>query len=405
MNTPRVAVRCLRTRAAPTVLRSSRPYSSTNQQASSNSGYSSAIIGGLAGGAFVFVGGYAYYHFSGAKTLVTTAKQTKQYVESASQRFKDSSPEPNQALQWLRESALSYAAFIPGARGYVEKAFDDLDAVRVKHGSEVDKIVKEAYEELKGIFDQGVNLNNAQQAWNMLQKHLKRIGDLAGDVAEDILNNHPEIKKRVGGNIDQLKQMGDKYGPEAKKQVDQTWTQIQDIIKSGVSVDSAAKIREVVSQKMEVMKRIGDESGKKGMEAAKPYLDKSPKVKTLVEENADKLKQGNAGELWEKVKEAASSGNTDSIEKYIKSTVEKAKEQGDSLSGGGLSQYLNMIPGADQLGSKLSQLQDIAQKHGKEAEAIVKETVDEIQQVLQRKLGEAEKLKEKAEKSTKGEKK
>ena len=402
MNTSRLFVRCFRTRVGPTAFRSSRPYSSTNTQASGNSATTTAIIGGLTGGATVFLCGYGYYHFSGAKTLVNTAKQSKQYFENASKRFKNSAPEPNQALQWLRESALSYAAFIPGAKGYVETAFDDLDAVRAKHGGEVDKIVKEAYEELKGISDKGMSLENAQQAWTILQKHLKRIGDLAGDAAQDIMKNHPEIQEKVGGNIDQLKQMGDKYGPEAKKQVDQTWNQISDIVKSGVSVDSANKIRKVVQEKIEVVKKIGDESWKKGMEQAKPYFDKSPKIKNLVEENADKLKQGNAAELWEKVKEAASSGNTESIEKYIKSTVDKAKEQGDSISGGGISQYLNMIPGADQLGPKLSQLQDIAQKHGKEAEAIVKETIDEIQQVLSRKVSEAEKLKEKAEKNAKG---
>ncbi|MCJ1236350.1 hypothetical protein MMC14_004331 [Varicellaria rhodocarpa] len=400
MATSRLAIRCLRTRTAPTGFRSSRPYS-TNSQAGSNGGVQSAIIGGLAGGTFVFLGGYAYYHFSGAKTLVSTAQESKQYFDNTARRFKDSSPEPNEALKLLRQSALSYAAFIPGAKGYVESTFDDLDAVRAKHGGEVDKIVKEAYEELKGLLDKGISLDNAQDAWTILQKHSKRIGDLAGDAAQDILKNHPEIQKKVGGNIDQLKQMGDKYGPEAKKQVDQTWNQIQDIVKSGVSVDSANKIRKVIQEKIEVVKKIGDEPWKKGMEQAKPYLDKSPKIKSLVEENADKLKQGNTIELWEKVKEAASSGNTESIEKFIKSTVDQAKEQGGDISGG-LSQYLNMIPGADQLDSKLSQLQDIAQKHGKEAETIVKETIDEIQQVLQRRLGEAEKLKEKAEKNAKG---
>ena len=400
MSISKLSIRCLRTRIAPTGFRSSRSYS-TNSQSSSNGGVQSAIIGGLAGGTFVFLGGYAYYHFSGAKTLVSTAQKSKQYFDNTARSFKDSSPEPNEVLKWLRQIALSYVAFIPGAKGYVESAFDELDAVRAKHGGEVDKIVKEAYEELKGISDKGISLDNAQEAWTILQKHMKRIGDFAGDAAQDILKSHPEIQKKVGGNIDQLKQMGDKYGPEAKKQVDQTWNQIQDIVKSGVSVDSANKIRKVIQEKTEVVKKIGDESWRKGMEQAKPYLDKSPKIKSLVEENADKLKQGNAIELWEKVKEAASSGNTESIEKYIKSTVDKAKEQGGDSSGG-LSQYLNMIPGADQLGSKLSQLQDVAQKHGKEAETIVKETIDEIQQVLQRRLDEAGKLKEKAEKNAKG---
>ena len=65
-----------------------------------------------------------------------------------------------------------------------------------------------------------MSLEAAQQAWEILQKHLKRIGELAGDSAQEIIDNHPTLKKQVGGNLDQLKQLGDNYGPEAKKQVD-----------------------------------------------------------------------------------------------------------------------------------------------------------------------------------------
>ena len=394
-------VRCFRTTRPNPTFRKCHPYSTSSQQGSNNGHFNTALAGGLAGGLLVFTGGYSFYHFSGIKTFVNTAHDTKKYFENASQKLKDSSPEPNEALQWLRETSMSYATFIPGGKGFVKAAFDDLDAIHDKHSEKVDSIIKEAYTELKDVSEKGISLESAQQAWEILQKHLKKIGDLAGDAASDILNNHPEIKKKVGGNLDQLKAMGENYGPEAKKQVDQTWGQIQDIIKSGVSVESASKIRSVVQEKMELVKKMGDEAWKKGMEQAKPYLDKSPKVKELIEKNADKLKQGNVGELWEKVEESGKSGNTDPLESYVKSVVDKAKEQGGSMSGG-LDQYFNMIPGADQVVPKLSKLQDIAQKHGKEAEDLVKDTFDEIQQVLQRKLNEGEKLVDKAKENAKG---
>jgi hypothetical protein len=41
-----------------------------------------------------------------------------------------------------------------------------------------------------------------------------------------------------------------------------------------------------------------------------------------------------------------------------------------------------MIPGGGSFWSNLSQLQEGAQKHGKEAERLLKEAVEEIQQVL-----------------------
>lgn len=127
-----------------------------------------------------------------------------------------------------------------------------------------------------------------------------------------------------------------------------------------------------------------------GQEQAKPYLDNSPKVKELVEKNASELKEGNVNELYGKIKEAVSSGNTENLENYIKSTADKAKQAGSG--GGGLESYLKMVPGGSEILPKLSQLQQIAQDHGEEAEKIAKSTFEEIQAVLQRKVGEAQDL-------------
>jgi len=350
-------------------------------------------VGGIAGAMITLAGFYGWYHFSGAKTLVKTAKQTESYFKSAQQKLKESTPEPNQAIDWLRQTANSYAAVIPGASAYVNTAFDDLDTIRAKHGDEVDRIVREAYNELKEVSSKGMNVQTAQQAWDVMQKHIKRIMDLAGDAAGDILNNHPDLKQKVGGNIDQLKELGDKYGPEAKKQVNETWDQIRDIMNSGISSDTANKIRKLVQEKTEQIKSLGDEAWKKGMEQAQPYLEKNPKLKELVEQNSDALKSGNFQELYGKIKQAVESGDTKDIENYIKNATSKAKQSGM----GALDRYLNMIPGGDQIMPKLSQLSEVAQKHGTEAEKLMKETVEEIRQVLTKKADQAQKLAEKAE--------
>ena len=49
--------------------------------------------------------------------------------------FKERTPEPNEAIDMLRKTAESYATFIPGGRGAVDKAFEDLDTIREKHGT------------------------------------------------------------------------------------------------------------------------------------------------------------------------------------------------------------------------------------------------------------------------------
>ena len=333
---------------------------------------------------------------------MNTARTTQDAFKSYGKQFKESSPDPNVALEWLRSTAKSYAAFIPGVSGYVDSMFDDLDAVRNKHGKEVDNIIKEAYAELKDISQEGMSMTAAQKAWDILQKHLGRIGELAGDAASDIVNNHPALKEKVGGSLEQLKQMGDKYGPEAKKQVDETWDQIRDLLKSGVSTSTIPKIQSLVQEKMQKIQELGGKVWDQGMEKAKPYLDKSPEVKKLVEENKEKLKkQGNVQELYEKVKDAVQSGSTDSLKQYVQNAVKKAGQSTGGGGSGGLEKYLNMMPGASEIIPKLTQLQKITQEHGEEAEKIAKDTFKELQEVLQRKVGEAEELVHKAKENAK----
>lgn len=331
---------------------------------------------------------------------MNTAKKTGDTFKGYRNQFKKSSPDPNVALEWLRSTAKSYASFIPGATGFVDSAFDDLDAVRNKHSKEFDKIITEAYDELKGISQEDMSMSAAMKAWDILEKHLDRIGDLAGDAATDIVNNHPALKEKLGGNLDQLKQMGDKYGPEAKKQVDETWDQIREIMKSGVSASTVPKVQGLVQEKMQKIQELGGKVWDQGMEKAKPYLDKSPEVKEMVEKNKDKLKkQGNVQELYEKVKDAVQSGNTDSIKQYVQSTVKNVGQS--SGGGGGLEKYLNIVPGGSEVISDFTELQRLAQEHGEEAEKIAKDTLKDLHKVLQKKVGEAEELAQKAKKNSK----
>jgi len=342
--------------------------------------------------------GYIFYRTSGARDVVLATKTTKDYVNSASKKIKEQTPEPNEALAWLRNAAQSYAAFIPGAKSYVDSAFDDLDSIREKHGDEVDSIIREAYEDMRKVLGNGdVSLVTAHKTWEVLSKHMSRIADLAGDSAQQIMDNHPQLKEKVGGNWDKLKEYGDKYGPEAKKEVDRTWQQVSDVIKTGVSASNIEKIKSLVQEKVDKMKKLGDQAWDKGMEQAKPYLDKNPQVKKLVEENADALKGGDVQQLYSRVKKAVENGDTGDLEGYIKSATDKAKDSGF----GGLDQYLNKIPGGDQIIPKLSQLQEVAQKHGDEAQNLLKDAVKEIGEILKKKSDEAQNLAKKAQEDSK----
>lgn len=252
----RVAARAARTARVRSNLRQLR-YESTNVN-SNNGGSSQALLGGIAGGATVFGIGYGYYHWSGAKSVITTAKQAKQQVEAYKQQFKQSAPEPSEALGWLRQTANSYAAFIPGGRGYVDTIMNDIEAVQQKHHDEVNQIIKEAYNDFKGLSNEGLSAATAQKAWEILAKHSQHISELASDSMEQIIDNHPRLKEQFGDKMDQLKQMGENYGPEAKKQVDETWDQVREVLKGGLSASSIPKIQSLVQDKMQKMQELGN---------------------------------------------------------------------------------------------------------------------------------------------------
>ena len=282
---------------------------------------SGALTGGLAGGGAALLVTYAWYHFSGTKSAVQTAKQAKKYIDSATDTMKvkleETTPDTNQAIQTLRETANKYASFVPGGRDYVDTAFKDLETVRQKHGGEVDKIVREAYGELRDVSKKGLSLETASDTWNVLSKHIERLASLAGDAGEDILNNHPQLKEKLGGSADQLKQLGERFGPEAKKQVDETWKEINDIAQKGMQSDTVERVWKLVQDKTKKIKQLQEQAFNQGWEQIKPMLDKNPKVKQLVEENMEMLKQGNVSEAVSKVSNAVSTGNTQDLENFM----------------------------------------------------------------------------------------
>jgi len=130
---------------------------------------SDAVVGGLVGGGLVALLGYGYYRYSGLATVVNTTKTTKAKVEEAIKKSTEKVPEPNEAIQWLRQTAVSYARFIPGAKGYVNSTFDDIEAMQRKHGEEVDRIVKDAYDQLKDISKESVSMDTVTKVWDVIQ--------------------------------------------------------------------------------------------------------------------------------------------------------------------------------------------------------------------------------------------
>ena len=326
---PRAATRATRAVRSTTTARTAitrnaprRTYADSAPSQPSAAGAGQAVTGGLVGGAAVFGVGYLYYHFSGAKTLVNTAHQAKSYSDSVSeqikQQLKELKPEGDDVLDSIRSVANKYASFVPGGRQFVDTSFKDLDAIKSKHEKEFNEIAHATYKELRETANKnGASIETMNDIWSILSKRLGQLADLAGDASQQLLENHPELKEKFGGQFDQLKAMGDKLGPEAKKQYEDTMKQVTDIVKGGATADAATRVYKLVQQKTEELKKLGDKSWESGMEQMKPLLEKNSQVKEFVEKNMDAIKSGNVTDVIDKVKSAVQSGSTKDLEQYV----------------------------------------------------------------------------------------
>ncbi|KAK4497438.1 hypothetical protein PRZ48_011889 [Zasmidium cellare] len=373
--------------------------SSSGGSSGSSSSSSSALASGAAGGAIASVLVFtAWYQFSGVGKAARSVKQTKAYLDSTAEQlkvqFKENTPEPNEAIETLKQQAYKYAVWIPGGREYVDKVFKDLDIIRNKHGEEVDNIVKDAYGELRSATSKGLNTEAASDVWNILSKYASKLASLSVDAGQDILNNHPSLKSSLGGSFDQLKQFGDNLGPEAKKQVEDSYNEIRDIINQGIKWDTVDRVRKLAQEKVKELQKLSEQAWNQGYEQVKPLLEKNPQVKELVEQNIDTFKKGNVTEAIDKVKNAAQSGQIGDLQSYIDS----AKSKASNTSFGNLSKWIEQVPGGSQILPQLQKLQEVAQSQGPEAEKLAKDTFADIQQVLEKRSGQVEDLYNKAKK-------
>lgn len=367
--------------------------SSASKAAAEGSGSLGAgIIGGVVGAALF----YGIYSFTPAgrtaSKLNKAVKEAEKKYQEAAKKLQAKAPSSSEAADYIKQFAYTYVGWIPGGRGFVDAAFKDWETVRKDHAEEADQIVNDAYKKFQDISKLGLSLETASRTFDALADLTKQIANLMGDALSDVIDNHPQLKEKLGGNIDQLKQMGEQYGPEAKKQVDETWGQVKDIFAGGFSAASLAKAKQLIEEKTKQVQKLGDEAWKKGLEEAKPLLDKNPKVKELVENNADILKKGQIKEVFDKVRDAVKSGELGDLEKYVKQAKEKIGDKANEAGWGSLNQYLDKVPQGSEILSKLEEMGRIAQDHKEDGEKLLKETMGDIQKVLEEKSKKAKEI-------------
>ncbi|KAM7189232.1 hypothetical protein V8F20_010236 [Naviculisporaceae sp. PSN 640] len=393
-------------RAAPKPRTTQRRFQSTSPSSNAapqTSHMTSGVIGGVIGASLLY--GIFLMTPSGkaVRKVNNMTKELDAKYQEAVSTLKAKTPNTDEAINSIKQFCYSYVAWIPGGRQYVDIAFKDFESVRETNRDETDKLINDAYRKFQDIAKSGLSVESLTKTYDALRDLSQQLAKIAGKSVDQILENHPELKDKVGGPIEQLKQMGDQYGPEAKKMVNDTWDQVGEVMAGGFSAANIDKIRKLVEEKSQQLKKFGDQAWAKGLDQAKPYLDKNPKLKSLIMDNQDLLKNGDVTGLFKRVKSAAESGDLSSLQEYVKSTVDKASGSASKASGltsGGFASLAQFMGG--QQGSALKDniqlLSKVIEEHASEGEDLLKETRDDLKKLLEDKAKKAQKIVDNAQK-------
>ncbi|KAI8975817.1 hypothetical protein BD414DRAFT_496993 [Trametes punicea] len=409
-------------------------FQSTSTASQQTSFGASHIAAGVAGGAVVFIGGYAWYYFSGVKKAVDTSKAVSDYYQQTKTAIAEKAPkDPNEALNYLRDVARSYLVVIPGARPHVDAVFDTIDKLRDSHGEDVNRIVSDGYEEVRVIIQDtasGLDMATAMKIFDVLRKHssqLQELGQNAGkDAFESLKEKYPQVSETLGGSYSEFKRLAETKGPEAKKLYDETSQQIKDIFSKGLSQESLDQARQLIQSKTAEVRKIAQASSQdawnRAMKEAGPYLDKLPEIKQVLSENQEKFiaagaatlsgGSSSAQEIFQRVKEIAESNNVKNKEKlkelrqFVQKKAEEAEQQASRRLERGwesLQDWLRTMPGGEEALKRLPDVKvfvKVSQDRREDAKKLAEETYEAVLQVLEEKGRKAKQLSEEVKEDT-----
>lgn len=359
----------------------------------------------------------------------------------AKDKFVEKTPEPRIILQWLRSTAKSYAGLVPGASYYVDETFNSIDQLADTHNEELDRILSETYNEMRDVVQNGnADQETAMKVFSIVRRRSLELQDLTAKASSDFfgpfLEKHPELREKLGGSYDQVKELASKAGPEARRISLDTAAKLKDVFKSGLDSKSIDDAKQILQEAADRLQKAAGETGSgakeawdKSMQQAQPYLDKIPDIKDLLNNKASVLMNGAAAkQIWDRVKEIGqgkkvSKEKVDELKEFIKEKAETAGSSSDDMWDK-ILEYSKMVPGSEKVCSTfhylssswegLLQLEDnrktlqgfvaVVREDSDDAKALAKETFDEVMKVIDQKADKAKSLKEKVRKDTEKEK-
>lgn len=255
--------------------------------------------------------------------------------------------------------AKTYAGVVPGLSSYVDSTFNSLDELHETHGEELNKILEEAYEEIKTVLkdvkqNETLDTATAGKLVSILGKCAGDLNELGKKVGSDAFKkleeNYPAVAQTIGTSYNELKGLAQRGGPEARKLAEESIAQIQDVLKTGGKNQEEAwkKVKELVQGKTQKLKELAWD---KAAEEAK----ENPEVEKLLKESKDTfLQQGvsvsSLGAVLDRVKTAIQEGGLDQGKLgELRDFVQDKAREAQSKGWGSLQQWVKTMPGGDEV--------------------------------------------------------
>ncbi|GAA5891261.1 hypothetical protein JCM6882_004639 [Rhodosporidiobolus microsporus] len=411
-----------------------RSYSTANPQQGSPSSH---LASGLLGGGVVLGGVYAYYKYTGADKVVSTAQSVSQTAKAAKDKLADAAPgSTKEALALAKSVAKSYAAAIPGGAYAIDRGFKELEDFVEKNGEAAEKLIKDTYADVAKAAKSGDNAGEA--VVNALKEAGVKVQKLVGEEAskgwEKLGEKFPELKKNLGEQGQELQELAEKHGPEAQQIVTDFYQKASKLVaEGGFNAKTFEQAKKLLEEKKDELASFSQKAGRDAWDsaakAAGPALDKMPDAKEALEQSLGKV-EGYVGEdrvkavkdLYAEISKIGSGeGSVEEKTKKAKDLIEEkvgkssqfvalglgtaAGKAGDIASAG--KKWLDeQVPGLSGISKifdevDLAALKEVASKRGDEGKKLLDSTYAEIKEVLAKKSEEAKKLAEKSKEDAK----
>ena len=215
--------------------------------------------------------GFAWYHFSGTRKVVNTANTALTQAEELKKKVTDTAGAADSAANTVNYLRSATATLIPGSAPFLGKVFDQIEQISKDHGDEVKKIFEDTYKDFEKLGKEGaLDSQTASKAVEILQKRVKEIQEVAGEVSGDaynkLISDNPDLKDKISEQYNKVKEAVEKAKekkPELQKLLTETGSELANIFKdNGVSKDTVKQAQELLKKKAEEAKKLAEEAAK-----------------------------------------------------------------------------------------------------------------------------------------------